>query len=404
MSTDLSSIRVAATEHILDAKNKGRGGHWLPVLAIALGVFAFVTTEFIPVGLIPQIAHDLGVSLGGAGLMLTVPGLTSAFAAPVLIVAAGSIDRRRVILVLTGLLVASNAVSAIAPNFAVLMVGRLLLGLCLGGFWSVALSAGGRVVPASRQTQAVSIIMSGMTFATVMGIPLGSYIGALYGWRASFAATGTIAAIGFVALSVALVPLPAHAVVRAADLRRLLGTRRVQAALLVVASLFASNIASYTYIAPYLLRLTPFGPNAVPPVLFAFGGLGFIANLLIAPAVAARPKGVLLSMACMMGAAMVALLLFRESAIGVTAALFLWSIPFGAAPLCLNAWLQHSAPEDPEAIAGLFISSVQLSIAAGSAVAAAAVARFAVPSNLWLGAALALVGLVLVARSIAQPR
>lgn len=375
------------------------GAQWLPVLAIALGVFAFVTTEFIPVGLIPQIARDFGVSLGAAGLMLTLPGLTSAFAAPFLLVAAGSVDRRVLILVLTGLLIASNAVSAIAPDFPTMMLGRLLLGLCLGGFWSVALSAGGRVVSPARQTRAISIIMSGMTFATVMGIPLGSYIGALFGWRACFVATGTIAAVAFVALLTALVPLPSHAVVRAADLRRLLGTRRVQAALLVVAALFAGNIASYTYIAPYLTRLTPFGPNAVPPVLFAFGALGFVANLLIAPAVAARPKAVLLSMAGVMVLSMVGLLLFRSSFVGVAAALVLWSVPFGAVPLCLNAWLQHSAPEDPEAIAGLFISSVQLSIAAGSAAAAAAVARFALPGNIWLGACLALLGLALVARS-----
>ncbi|MBW8837392.1 MAG: MFS transporter, partial [Burkholderia sp.] len=116
---------------------------WLAVVAVAIGAFAFVTTEFLPVGLLPRVAADLGVSPGTAGLMVTVPGVIAAISAPGLMLVAGRMDRRRVFLLLTALLLASNLISAFAPNFTVMLVGRALLGAALGGFWTLATAASG---------------------------------------------------------------------------------------------------------------------------------------------------------------------------------------------------------------------------------------------------------------------
>lgn len=109
---------------------------WLSVIAVAISAFAFVTAEFLPVGLLPQIAHDLGVSTGVAGLMVTTPGVLAAISAPMLIVSAGRMDRRYVFLLLTGMLLIANVLCAIAPNLPVMLAGRALLGAALGGFWT----------------------------------------------------------------------------------------------------------------------------------------------------------------------------------------------------------------------------------------------------------------------------
>ncbi|HZV64751.1 MAG TPA: MFS transporter, partial [Telluria sp.] len=119
---------------------------WLSVVSVAIGAFAFVTTEFLPVGLLPQIARDLGVSPGTAGLMVTIPGIIAAISAPAMMVGAGRVDRRIILLALSVMLLASDLISAFAPNFGVMLLGRAMLGASLGGFWTLAMTASARLV------------------------------------------------------------------------------------------------------------------------------------------------------------------------------------------------------------------------------------------------------------------
>src|ERR1700761_2957731 len=136
---------------------------WLAVLSIALGSFAFVTTEYMPVGVLPKIAADLAVTPGTAGLMTTTPGIIAAFSAPLLLLAAGRVNRRLILLLLSVALVASNLVSAVATNFATMLVGRALLGVSLGGFWTVALGVSGQIVSQDKSARASAIIFMGIT-------------------------------------------------------------------------------------------------------------------------------------------------------------------------------------------------------------------------------------------------
>lgn len=120
---------------------------WLAVLSVALGAFVFVTSEFLPIGLLTQISAGLRVSHGTAGLMVTIPGLVATFAAPLMTIGAGRVDRRILVLGLTGLLVTSNMTSALASNFAVMLAGRVMFGISVGGFWTIAVTLGTRLVP-----------------------------------------------------------------------------------------------------------------------------------------------------------------------------------------------------------------------------------------------------------------
>ena len=152
---------------------------WFAVASVALGAFIIVTTEFIPVGLLPRIAGSLHVSLGLAGLMVVVPGLSAAVSAPLIFAGARQADRRKLILTLGGLVAVSNAVASVAPDFGVLLLGRVLLGVAIAGFWTV-------VTPVGPKLAGVSAGLSGCSGLHINGTPAGTYV-----FQVSATGTGT---------------------------------------------------------------------------------------------------------------------------------------------------------------------------------------------------------------------
>jgi predicted MFS family arabinose efflux permease len=146
---------MSLAHHRHDSRNhRSALKSWLAVLSVSLGAFVFVTSEFLPIGLLTQISAGLHISDGTAGLMVTVPGLVAAFAAPIMTIGAGRVDRRILVLGLIALLVASNLTCTLAPNFAVMLAGRVLFGISVGGFWTIAVTLGSRLVPKSMMTRA----------------------------------------------------------------------------------------------------------------------------------------------------------------------------------------------------------------------------------------------------------
>ncbi|MEG1680452.1 MAG: MFS transporter, partial [Stenotrophomonas sp.] len=154
---------------------------WLAVLAVALATFSVVTTEMLPVGLLTPIAHDLGTSTGNAGLLISAPALLAALFAPLVVLAAGGINRRYILCALLALLAAANAASALAPSMHWMLAARLLVGLCMGGIWAIAGGLAMRLVSAQRVGLATSIIFGGVAAASVLGVPLGAWVGELLG-------------------------------------------------------------------------------------------------------------------------------------------------------------------------------------------------------------------------------
>jgi MFS family permease len=169
---------------------------WLAMASVALGSFAMVTSEFLPIGLLGAIARDMGVAEGRAGLMVTVPGFTAAFAAPAATLLAGRLDRRTLLLVLSALILGSNLLVAGAHGFGMLLAGRVLLGLCVGGFWALAAAVGRRLVPEASGDHATAIVLAGISAGTVLGVPLATAIGNSLGWRGAFVVVAAGAAGG----------------------------------------------------------------------------------------------------------------------------------------------------------------------------------------------------------------
>lgn len=375
---------------------------WLSVIAVAVSAFAFVTAEFLPVGLLPQIAHDLRVSTGVAGLMVTTPGVMAAIFAPTLIVSAGRMDRRYVFLLLTAVLLVANLVSAAAANLPVMLIGRALLGAALGGFWTLATAAAPRLVQARDAAKATAIILTGVTCATVIGVPLGTFIASFASWRLSFAATAGLVMLALLAQAFLVPSLPSASALRIADFRQLLGRPHTRLSMIMVALVFGAHFSTYTYIAPLLEH--DFSLTAITVLLFAFGLIGFFSNALMSMVVSGHLKKSVATMVLLLLGALSSMLLLEHSTIGETAGMLLWGIAFGALPLCFSVWIQRGTSDLPEAGSAMFVSIIQVAIAAGSAVGGTIVDRAGVHADFTLGLGLALLGLVTLQRLAAIER
>jgi predicted MFS family arabinose efflux permease len=370
---------------------------WLSVLAVALGSFAFVTTEFLPVGLLPLIANTLHVSPGTAGLTVTMPGIFAAISAPGLMIVAGQMDRRRVFLLLTALLLAANLLSAFAPNFALMLIGRALFGAGIGGFWTLATASAARLVRPRDGARAIAAILAGVTLATVLGVPIGTFIAGFASWRCSFVATSALVAVAFIAQWWLVPSLPSTAGLRPADLVELMKRPHARRGFLLMALLFFAHFGTYTYITPFLLRNASFGMGSITWMLFGFGALGFIANYVASSTVDRHMKATTTVMGSLLMLALLLLPLLQHSRLLVIVDVMVWGVAFGALPLCSSVWTQRATPDLPEAASALYICSIEAAIGLGSLVGGLVVDRAGISANLLLGAGMALLGLVVLA-------
>jgi predicted MFS family arabinose efflux permease len=393
----LMDNNLPAADSAPDSGDASSLRQWLAVGAVTIGAFAFVTTEFLPVGLLPYIAKSLDVSPGTAGLMVTVPGLIAAISAPGLMLGAGRMDRRQVLLLLTALLLASNLLSAFAPNFPLMLLGRALLGAALGGFWTLATAAAGRLVQPRDAAKATAAILTGVTCATVIGVPLGTFIAGFSSWRLSFMATGGLVAIALIA-QLCLVPsLPSSAALRFGDLMSLVRQSHSRKSMLMVALAFGAHFTSFTYVTPFLLHNADFDMSTITWLLLGFGVIGFVSNFVASVTVDRNLKVTLAVMLVLLMFALLAMPLIHQSSLAVMFVVLAWGVSFGGLPLCFSVWIQRATPELPEAGSALFVGTIQLAIAIGSLIGGTVVDHVGIPTDFMLGSVFALLGLTTLA-------
>src|ERR1700733_7472175 len=218
----------------------------LAVFSVALGTFTLVTNESLPVALLPGIRTSLGVSQGAAATMVTVPAVVAAIASPALALARGRLARRIVLLVMAGLFILSDALSAAAPNFATMLLARFLLGAGIGGFWAIGASIGGGLVSEPRAAWARSVIFSGITLAIVLGVPVASFVGGWLGWRIAFAATAGLALVALILMALLLPKIGVEQPVTGSELIRVWRAPNARLGLVVTLGLVAGQYAAYT--------------------------------------------------------------------------------------------------------------------------------------------------------------
>ncbi|RYF69493.1 MAG: MFS transporter, partial [Comamonadaceae bacterium] len=230
--------------------------HWPAVAALSLGVFGLVTAEFLPASLLTAMAADLQVSEGTAGQTVTATALVAAVSAPLVPLWTRSLDRRVVMLALTVLLVLSNLITVTTASLPALLLARLLLGIALGGFWSMSGALAMRLVPAHLFARAMALVLTGVSVATVCAAPLGAWMGELWGWRSAFFAAGAVSMLTLVIQWFALPALPPRDKPDLRVLAQLLTRADVRVALLAVLLVISGHFAGFTYIRPLMENVT----------------------------------------------------------------------------------------------------------------------------------------------------
>lgn len=369
---------------------------WLSVTSVALGSFVLVLSEFLPIGLLPAIADDLDVGIGTAALMVVATGLVGAVAAPVVTVLTSRLDRRVVLVSLTVLLVVADGLAAVAPSFWALLIARMLLGVGIGGFWAIGAGIAGRLVRPELTIRATSLITAGVSVATVVSLPLGALVSSLASWRLGFVIGGALGVVALV-LQLAMLPrIPAQQRVRFATLGSLLRVPRARVGLIAAAFVFAAQFAAYTYIAPYLQQLVGVGPDTVTIALLVFGVAGIVGNFAAGFTLDRSVLATIGASKFVLAAAVVLLPLLAHSVVGVFVLLVVWGLVWGALPLGMQTWMSTASPAGSETGLALFVTTIQLAIAAGSVLGGAAVSSFGLAADFWLAGGVAIVGAVVL--------
>ncbi|PVC90432.1 MFS transporter [Streptomyces sp. CS131] len=388
----MTTVETGATTATCPSPAKG----WLAVLAVTLGIFSLMTSELLPVGLLTPVGQALDVSQGTAGLMVTVPGLVAAVSAPLVTVATGHIDRRIVLVVLIGLMGAANLASAFATGFTVVLVARFLIGLSVGGFWSIAGGIALRLVPARHVARANAVIFGGVETASVLGVPSGTLIGDLSGWRTAFAAVGILGLVSLACMLCFMPGVPAGRTVTFSALPQVFrGNAGLRAGIALTFLVITGHFLAYTFVRP-ILQGDGMADSSIGVLLLTFGVAGICGNFIAGALVTRHLRRCVMGISVVLTAAMAVLALADTGAFSAGAILVLWGLGYGAVPVTFQTWILDAAPDATEAATSLYVSAFNLSIALGALLGGFAVDGIGTTSVLWAGAALTALSLFVV--------
>ncbi|MEA2120037.1 MFS transporter [Halovibrio sp. HP20-50] len=371
---------------------------WWAVVAVMIGIFLLVTAEQLPIGLLSQVASSMDVTPGTAGLMVTVPGVVAAFSAPLLPVAVGRLDRRIMLTVLMGVMVAGSVLSAMASSFILLLAARVLVGLSIGGFWAVAGSIAPRLVPEAQVPKAMTMIFGGVAAASVLGVPLGTLLGDLSNWRVAFGALGGLSLLTAVALWCWLPPLPPREPVRLRVLAQQFSNRGVRVAVLTTAFVVVGHFAAYTFISPILQEISGISQRHVSSLLLLYGAAGIVGNIAAGMFAGRHPYRAVLAIPSLLLIVVASFPLLGVQPSSGVMLLMAWGAVFGSVSVSIQTWILRTAP-NTEAATALMAFTFNMSIGLGAMLGGRIVDGTSLPIAMWAASGLFLLGAMLVWRT-----
>lgn len=345
-----------------------RASGWGAVLALTLCVATLIASEFMPVSLLTPIAAELHVSEGGAGQAIAVSGVFAVLTSLGISSATRGIDRRRVLLALAALMMLSGVTVALAPNAAVFMAGRALIGVVIGGFWSMSAATVMRLVPETDVPRALGLLNGGNALATTVAAPVGSFLGQYVGWRGAFFTVVPLALLTLGWLYATLPAMPSERGAGGGTVFRVLRRPQVPMGMLAVTLCFLGQFALFTYLRPFLETVTRVDVSMLSLLLLLMGGAGLLGTSLIGRVLQTRLHGVLIGLPLAMAAVAVALTAVGGAVVPVGILLVVWGLLGTAAPVGWWTWLSRVLPDDAEAGGGLMVAVIQLAIALGATV------------------------------------
>lgn len=341
---------------------------WGAVWSMALCVAMLIASEFMPVSLLTPMAEGLGATEGQTGQAISISGLFAVVASLLITTAAGKLKRKGVLVAMTGFMLLSLVLVAAAPNFAMLMIGRALLGVCIGGFWALATAVIMRLVPQGDVPKALALMYGGQAIAAAFAAPIGSYLGGLFGWRDVFWALTPIVAINLVWHIVALPSLPAG---QRQDLRSMLGLLKrpyFLRGLIACMLSWGSAFTMFTYLRPFLEQVTHVDVTTLSILLLILGCAGFIGTWAAGRFLKGNVAPFLKLPALVMGGATAGLLLLGFSVVAAALFMAIWGAMNTMFSVIWMTWMSQNADDVPEAGGSLMVAAIQASILLGAVV------------------------------------
>ncbi|MGW8482815.1 MFS transporter [Microbacterium sp. NPDC055903] len=369
------------------------------LIVVMLMSFLLVTAEFLPNGMLTEMAEGLGVTPGQAGQTVTVTALVGLLVAPTIGLMFPRLDRRSLLVWMALAAGVSNLIVAVAPNLILVLLARFLLGAAISAFWSMSITVAARIAGPERIGRAVMFTTAGTSLATVAGVPLGVMLGELLDWRAVFALAGVITALLAIGLRELLPSVPAA---QASSIRILVDTVRrpgVGPGLAGHVLVVLGHFLAYTYIRLALERIPDVDAGTIIVLLALFGAGGLVGNLVIG-LVVDRAFGVFaVAGPVTIAAAVLATVLLPGSIVAVGIAVIAWGFFFSSWLIVVNTWVGHRMPDRLEAGGSLVVVGFQGAIMIAAGVGGVLVDALGVELNYVIGAALLVAGALLFGAS-----
>ncbi|WP_433467115.1 MFS transporter [Spirillospora sp. CA-128828] len=362
---------------------------WLGVSAITASLFAFLTTELMPVGILTPVSASLGISVGVAGLMVTVYGVSAGLGVPFIVAWSRRVNRRVLLSALLAILTLGNLVTAVSPNYPLVLTTRLIMGFASGVFWAIGVSMAMRLVPERHANRAAAVVMSGISIAAVVGMPLGTFLENLTSWRTTFLIWSGLGALVFLAVTVMIPSLPSENAVPVREVFTLpLKNVRLRSVMFTIVLFVLGHFGAYTFVRPFLEDNSSITPGAITGLLMVYG-IGGAAGNFVAGHTATRNLRATFMTACSgLVASLLLLLAIGHWQAGPFIVLVLWGVSFGAWQLCQVNMTLAAAPDTFEAAMSLNTMAYNTSIALGALFGGLFADHVGVRSVLWFGVAL----------------
>jgi predicted MFS family arabinose efflux permease len=361
---------------------------WGAVGSMTMCVALLIASEFMPVSLLTPIAHDLGATEGMAGQAISISGLFAVVTSLLSASIARRFDRRHVLVAMTATMVASLALVAAAPNFAFLMAARALLGITIGGFWSLSTATVMQLVPQESLPKAMGVLYLGNAIATAFASPVGSYLGGVIGWRGVFWALVPLATATLAWQWVSLPSMKPAAEIPMSRVLGLLKRRNVVFAMLGLMLTFGGAMGTFTYFRPFLESRTHASLTQLSLMLLGLGAAGFAGTALATALLKHHLYRLLRGLPLALAAVTIAMLMLGNMTWAVALMMIAWGTLNSALPVSWFNWLAQGVRDEPEGGGGLMVAAIQLAIMAGASLGGVLLDHFSVASTFVGGAVL----------------
>ncbi|TWI00580.1 DHA1 family purine ribonucleoside efflux pump-like MFS transporter [Flavobacterium tiangeerense] len=341
---------------------------WNAVFSLALAVAALITAEFLPVSLLTPMARDLGITEGAAGQTISITAVAAMITSLLVTVLTQGFDRRWVLLSFCLLQISSNVLVVFAPSFTILLLGRVLLGIGLGGFWAMSAATAMRLVPQRMVPKALSIIFGALSIATVIAAPMGSFLGGLIGWRNVFLVAAAVGVIALIWQAVSLPSMRTEKPVKLNTLFHVLQRYKIKEGLLATMLIFIGYATFFTYLRPFLEQITGVNQSSLTAILFGFGISNFFGTTLARIVLEKSLKWSLIIVPIIMSMIVAALILFGQAMAAAAILIALWGLTFGIIQVAWPTWLTRTIPDQAESAGGIQVAAIQLAITLGAAI------------------------------------